>query len=89
MNDKIKTTIVIDRRLWEEFKSRIGAEGRLRSLSQAVEEALEDEISDLLAIKMLERMLGGGEPPLIVEPVKPRVTTDAGKIVRKMRESRH
>ncbi len=89
MNDKIKTTIVIDRRLWEEFKSRVGAEGRLRSLSQAVEEALKDEISDLLAIKMLEQMLSEGEPPLIVEPVKPRIDTDAGRVIREMRESRH
>ena len=43
---KVKTTIVIDRRLWEEFKARVGAERGLRTISRAVEEALEDEINE-------------------------------------------
>ena len=33
--------------------------------------------------------MGGGEPPLIVTPVKPRVATEAGKAVREVRESRY
>ena len=90
MGDKIKTSIMIDRELWEEFKSKIGSEKGLRMLSKAVEEAIEDEIAERLIIKVLEEMLKeyGEEVPLTISPVKPKVITNAGKIVKEMRESR-
>jgi len=88
MAEKVKTTIVVDQRLWREFKSRVVAERGLKSLSQAVEEALEDEVSDVLVAEALEQMLRGSEAPQTVEPVKPRVATDAGRAVRELRESR-
>ncbi len=90
MGDKIKTSIMIDRELWEEFKSKIGSEKGLRMLSKAVEEAIEDEIAERLIIKALEEMLKEyrEEVPLTISPVKPKVATNAGKIVREMRESR-
>ena len=88
MNNKIKTSIMIDRRLWEEFKSRVGGERGLKMLSKAVEEAIEEEVSELLVAEVLSRMLGGEGLPLMVVPVKPKVPTDAGKAVRELREGR-
>jgi len=64
MEDKIKTSIVIDRRLWEEFKLKVSGEKGLKMLGS-------------------ERKI-----PLTIVPVKPRVTTDAGKVVRELRDSR-
>jgi len=88
MVDKVKTSIVVDRRLWEEFKLKVGGEKGLRMLSKAVEEAVEEEVSELLVIKALNKMLENEEISLTVVPVKPKVRTDAGKTVREMRETR-
>ncbi len=89
MEDKIKTSIVIDRRLWEEFKLKVSGEKGLKMLSHAVEEAIEEEVSELLIVKALEEMLGSERKiPLTIVPVKPRDTTDAGKVVRGLRDSR-
>jgi len=51
--DKIKITIVIDRRVWEEFKARIATEYGFKDISKAVEEALKEELCDLIVIEML------------------------------------
>ncbi len=89
MRDKIKTSIMIDRELWEEFKSKVGSERGLRGLSRAVEEAIEDEVGDILIIRALEKLLEREkEIPLVISPVKPKVATDAGKAIREMRGSR-
>jgi metal-responsive CopG/Arc/MetJ family transcriptional regulator len=88
MRDKVKTSIIIDRKLWEEFKSRIASEKGLKSLSRAIEEAIEEEISDILIIEAFKDQLRKGETPLIITPVKPRIATNAGKIVRELRDSR-
>jgi hypothetical protein len=89
MKDKVKTSIIIDRKLWEEFKSKVASERGLKGLSQAVEEAIEDEVSEVLIIKTFEDLLKQmGKMSLTISPVRPRVTTDAGKAVREMRKSR-
>ena len=89
MKDKIKTSIVIDRELWHELKSKVGEKGGLRALSQAVEEAIKDELSESLIIKALESILKAeAEIPLVISPIKPKVTTNAGEVVREMRNSR-
>ncbi len=89
MKDKIKTSIIIDRELWEGFKSKIGEEGGLKALSQAIEEAIKDEISESLIIKALEDFLEPGtEIPLVISPLKPKITTSAGGVMREMRDSR-
>ena len=89
MRDKIKTSIVVDRQLWEEFKSKVGSERGLKALSRVVEEVIEEEVCERLIIKALEEIMEfKGELPLMISPVKPRVKTDAGKIVRELRESR-
>ncbi len=85
----MKTSILIDRRLWEEFKSRIGGGGRLRALSRAVEEAIEEEVVDLVFAEELSKMLGACvESPLTVTPVRPLVPVDAGRVLRELRETR-
>ena len=61
----------------------------MRGLSQAVEEAIEDEVSDILIIRALEKLLKRiGEVPLVISPVKPKVVTNAGKVIRETRSSR-
>ena len=89
-DDKIKTSIVINRRLWEEFKTRVVAEKGAKSLSRAIEEAIKEEVGDALVIKALEGMLRdlGLKPLGAITPVKPRVATDAGKTVGELRDSR-
>ena len=88
MGGKVKTSIMIDRGLWEEFKSRVGGEKGLKMLSKAVEEAIGEEVSELLVAEVLSRMLGGMELPLTVVSVKPKAPADAGKAVKELREGR-
>ncbi|RLE64309.1 MAG: hypothetical protein DRJ49_05740 [Thermoprotei archaeon] len=57
MRDKIKTGIMVDRELGEEFKSKVGNKRGLRYLSRAVKEAIENEISDIPIIRALEKLL--------------------------------
>jgi len=88
MIKKIKTSIVIDRDLWERFKTKVVGEKGLKGLSKAVEEAIEEELCEDLIIEALEGLLGSEKPPLIITPVKPEIQTDAGKVVRELRDSR-
>jgi len=73
MSGRVKTSLFINRELWEEFKLRMGARAGSGALSRAVEE--------------LSRILSG-PAPLEVKPVKPRVPTDAGRAVRELRGGR-
>jgi len=57
-------------------------------LSKAVEEAIGEEVSELLVAEVLSRMLGGMELPLTVVSVKPKAPADAGKAVKELREGR-
>ena len=86
---KVKTSIVVDRELWEEFRSRVAGERGLKGLSQAVEEAIEDEVGDILVARTLEKMLRdeGVKSPVRISPVRPRIATDAGESVRELRDS--
>jgi hypothetical protein len=88
MTRKIKTSIVIDGDLWERFKTKVVGEKGLKGLSKAVEEAIEEQLCEDLMIEALEGLLGSEKPPLVVAPVKPEAQTDAGKVVRELRDSR-
>ncbi|MCC6043039.1 MAG: hypothetical protein LM598_05375 [Candidatus Verstraetearchaeota archaeon] len=88
MTKKIKTSIVIDGDLWERFKTKIVGEKGLKGLSKAVEEAIEEELCEDLIVEALERLLGFEKPPLVITPVKPEAQTDAGRVVRELRDSR-
>jgi len=84
MSEKVKTSLFINRALWEEFKLRVGSRMGLRALSRAVEELLEEEVAELVVAEELSKMVGA--PVLIeVKPVKPKVPTDAGKAIRELR----
>lgn len=84
--DKVEITIVIDRRVWEEFKARIAIEYGFKDLSKAVEEALKEELCDLIVVEMLSKYLEAEKTPLTITPIKPQVPTDAGRIVREFRD---
>ncbi|MBC7127055.1 MAG: hypothetical protein H5T32_02395 [Candidatus Methanosuratus sp.] len=86
MERKIKTSIMINRDLWEDLRSRVGGKRGLKALSRAVEEAIEDETADALLVEALSAMLWDKEIQLEVSPVKPRMPTDASKAIREMRE---
>ena len=86
MSDKTKTGIVVDRKIWEEFRSKVGSERGLKMLSHAVEEAIEEEVGEVLVMEAFEKLLACREAlPLTVTPIKPRVPTDSGKAVRELR----
>jgi hypothetical protein len=79
MSGRVKTSLFINRELWEEFKLRVGARAGLRALSRAVEELLEEGVAERVVVEELSRILSGPEP-LEVKPVKPRVRrTPAGR----------
>jgi len=89
MEGKVKTSIVINRELWEELKSKVGSEKGLKMLSKVVEEAIEDELCEFIIMKALSKMLKPEKKiPLTIVAIKPKVPTNAGKVVREMRESR-
>lgn len=87
MNSKIKTSILINEKLWKKFKLKANIESGLKGVSKAVEEALEEELSERIIAKSLENMAPTGTGMLVVTLVKPKVKTSAGKVVREMRDS--
>jgi hypothetical protein len=87
MNSKIKTSILINEKLWKKFKLKANVESGLKGVSKAVEEALEEELSERIIAKSLENMAPTDTGMLVVTPVKPKVKTSAGKVVREMRDS--
>jgi len=87
MNNKIKTSILIDEKLWKKFKLKANIESGLKGVSKAVEEALEEELSELTVAKTLESIAPSGTKILEITPVKPKVKTSAGEVVRELRDS--
>jgi len=47
---------------------------------------LKEELCDIVVVEMLGKYLENEEMPPAVTPVKPRVSTDAGRIVREIRD---
>jgi len=85
---KKKISIIIERDLWERFKTKVENEKGLKELSKAVEEAIEEKLCEDLIVETIEELLGSEKPPLVMTPVKPKIQTDAGKTVRELRDSR-
>jgi len=85
-SDKVKTTIVVDRKIWEAFKAKIALERGLRDLSKAVEDALREELCELMVVEMLSEYLKESGLKTTVNPVKPRIPSDSGMIVREIRD---
>ena len=71
----------------EKFKLKANIEASLKGVSKAVEEALEEELSETIIAKALESIAPSGVKTLEITPVKPKVKTSAGKVVREMRDS--
>ena len=87
MVERVKTTIIIDRELWNRFKARLLEEG-VEEVSRAIEEFIREELSEDYVAEVIRGLLGGVEPPLEVKLVKPLVETDAGRVVRELRNER-
>jgi hypothetical protein len=87
MVERVKTTIIIDRELWSRFKARLLEEG-VEEVSRAIEEVIREELSEDYVAEAIRGLLGGVEPSLEVKPVKPLVETDAGRVVRELRNER-
>jgi hypothetical protein len=84
---KKKISIIIDRDLWERFKTKVVSEKGLKELSKAVGEVMEEKLCEDSMIEALKKLLGSGKPPLVITPVKPEIQTNAGKTVRELRDS--
>ena len=80
----MKTSLLINRELWGEFKLKVGSRVGLRALSRAVEELLEEGVAERVVAEELSKMLKV-PAPLEVKPVKPRVPTDARRGVKELR----
>ena len=86
MGEKIKTTIVVDRDLWNKFKAWL-LEKSVDEVSNVIEKLIKEELMlgiDSALIKLIENGL-----VQVVEPVKPLVRTSAEEVVRELRESRY
>ena len=90
MKDKIKTSIVVDRRIWEAFREKVVSERGAKSISKAVEEALEEELVELLILEALDSLEvpSDVEAPPTVKPVEPRKPVKAEEVIREVREAR-
>jgi hypothetical protein len=86
VSGKVKTTIVIDKELWVKFKARILEEG-VEEVSRVIEKIIREEMLEDYIIASIQELMGR-EPPLEVKPIKPIVETEAGKVVREMRDMR-
>lgn len=87
----VKTTINVDEETWDNFKRSVSSGGgSLRSLSEAVEEAIRCfDTGGLLGGFMAAMGMEGGFPSLReVEGGRPRPGTSAGEAVRAMRDER-
>lgn len=74
-----KTSISVDKALWERFERKVASEGR--GVSAVIEE--------LIASYLVDEILSdvpAEEVPLVVEPVRPLSATEAGEEVWRMRE---
>jgi len=86
MGEKIKTTIVVDRDLWNKFKAWL-LEKSVDKVSSVIEKLIKEEL--MLGIDSALIKLIGNELVQVVEPVKPLVRTSAEEVVRELRESRY
>jgi hypothetical protein len=86
VSGKVKTTIVIDKELWIKFKARILEEG-VGKVSRVIEKIIREEMLEDYIIASIQELMGR-EPPLEVKSIKPIVETEAGKVVREMRDMR-
>lgn len=86
MRGKIKTSILIDEDIWEAFKVKASSRKGLKGISRAVEDALEEELSEKVVTESLENMCPRKLSDLEVKPIKPKIATSAGKVISELRE---
>ncbi len=79
---KYKTSIYIDRGLWEKFKAYARKKGV--EVSRLLEELLRDELIDDVMAGVIDE---GEAPELDFEPIKPREGL-VSSLIRRMRDER-
>ena len=88
----VKTTINVDEETWNRFKRSVTSRyGSIRSLSDAVEEAIKCfNIEELLEMFVKQAGIEVESYPSLreVEERRPKLATSAGEEVRAMREER-
>ncbi len=88
----VKTTLVLDEKIWSEFRRFVGAAyGTTRKMSAGVEEAL----SSFTAVAVLEAFASGAGIVLDSYPSsqeivsrRPKVRVSTGRTIRRMRDER-
>lgn len=63
MGGKIRVSIIVDRDLWEKFKERVVSELGPRQLSRAVEEAIREELVEIMLLSEIEEELPENDAP--------------------------
>ncbi len=82
---KVKTSIYVDKDLWEKFKKHALKRGI--EVSSLLEKLIEEEIAEETLGKTLLELAGGEDYEVDFEPVKPRKGL-VSELVRLMRDGR-
>ncbi|MEM3713448.1 MAG: hypothetical protein QXE05_07855 [Nitrososphaeria archaeon] len=82
---KVKTSIYIDKELWEKFKLQASKNGV--ELTQLLEEIIQDNLIDNILNKIVEEVGGVEDYEIKFEPVEP-VGGSVSELVRVMRDER-
>ena len=85
MTGKIKTSIMIDSEVWEEFKVHASSRKGLKGISKVVEEALKEELGEKTVAEALAKMADKRIRDIQIKPVKAKIATSAGKVIGEMR----
>lgn len=82
---KVKTSIYVDRELWEKFKEHALRTGR--EVSHLLEEIMENEAVEHILDNALSELAGREDYEIDFEPIKPKEGT-VSELIRAMRDER-
>ncbi len=84
---KVKTSIYIDRELWEKFKKLAMKRGV--KVSKLLEELIRRELLDELFDELIDKMNIAGELEIDFEPIEPRggMVSDLMRVMRDERDN--
>ncbi|MCE4621019.1 MAG: ribbon-helix-helix domain-containing protein [Desulfurococcales archaeon] len=83
---KTKTSIYIDKELWEKFKRLAAMRGV--EVSRLLEEMISEQLLDEYLSQALLELAGSNDYEIDFEPVKPRSGYNVSELVRRMRDER-
>lgn len=82
---KVKTSIYIEKEIWEKYKSNVMKRGL--EISKSLEELMEEEVPEDILGEVLKNLGERGEYEIYFEPVRPREGL-VSTYVRAMRDKR-